>query len=128
MSIDTELSKRDDDAVQEIQQKPAVSPAVDIFENEDEYLVIADLPGATENDIKIDLHRGELSLQASRHIEEVGDTLSWEFEPAGFRRAFRVPDIIDAAAIKAEFKAGVLWLHLPKSAEVKPRSIEVRAG
>jgi len=128
MSQDTKLTKNEKPVAQEIQEAPAVAPAVDIFESEAEYLVVADLPGASENDVKIDVDDGELRLEASRRLEHRGHALSWEFDPNDYRRIFRIPEAVDTGKITAELKRGVLTLHLPKSDEVRPRSITVKAG
>jgi HSP20 family molecular chaperone IbpA len=128
MSHDTKLTKNENPVAQEIQETPAIAPAVDIFESEAEYLVVADLPGASENDVKVDLDDGELTLQASRRLEHKGHALSWEFDPHDFRRTFRIPEAVDTAKITADLKQGVLTLHLPKSEEVRPRTISVKAG
>lgn len=128
MSDNTKLTRNEKSVAQEIQERPAVAPAVDIFESEGEYLVIADLPGATEGDVKIDVDDGELRLQATRHLEHKGHALSWEFNPHDFRRTFKIPEAVDTGKITAQLKRGVLTLHLPKSEEVRPRSISVKAG
>lgn len=128
MAQDTKLTKQAQAEAQEIHDRPAIAPAVDIFENEAGYVFIADLPGVCEDDIKIDLHKGELSLQATRNADTVGEAIAAEFEPVDYRRTFKIPDVIDATKIEAELKHGVLTLRLPKSDGVRPRTIEVRAG
>jgi len=90
-------------------------PKVDVFENSDEYLVIADLPGVTKDNLNVSWAKGELTVEA-RH----GDRL--------YRRAFTMPDGIDSAQITADLALGVLTLKLPKAPEVKPRRIQVRAA
>lgn len=113
---------------QEMHDEPRATPRVDIYENEEEYLILADVPGSSEDAIRVDLHQGELVLAASRSAVEEGTALLREFDPLPFRRTFRVPDSIDANAVSAKVSRGVLTVHLPKSAAVRPRKIPVRAG
>ena len=92
-----------------------IVPKVDVYENDDEYLVIADVPGVTQDALNVSFARGELTLEGTN-----GDRV--------YRRAFTVPDGIDGTSIGAEMVNGVLSVHLPKAPEVKPRRIQVRAG
>lgn len=103
-------------------------PRVDIYENRDEILLFADLPGVKKEDIGIDLDNGQLSLIGNRYMELTRDIQVEEFGSARFRRVFSVPQGIDLGKVDAELNDGVLKLHLPKSEAVKPRRIEVRQG
>lgn len=110
-------------------QRPTVLPACDIYENEDEILVVADVPGVTADTLDINLDRGELTLEARREISsQQGAYLGAEFRDCDFQRRFAVPGGIDADKISAELRDGVLHLHIPKSAALKPRQIPVQAG
>jgi HSP20 family molecular chaperone IbpA len=95
--------------------KYVVTPRVDVFENGDEYQIVADLPGVKKGDLSITFTRGELTIEG-QHGERL------------FRRAFTVPDGIDADGIAADLVGGVLTLCLPKAAEVKPRRIQIRSA
>jgi len=106
----------------------AVAPACDIYENKDEVLLVADLPGVVPEGLKINLDNDELTLEARRDLPSEGTLLSAEYRACDYRRSFVVPSGIDAAKIAAELKNGILHLHLPKSEDVKPRQISVRAG
>lgn len=112
---------------QEARQRRAVAPAVDVYENADEYLVVADLPGVSREDIDVQFERGELTLQARRRSTHEG-VLSREFAEVDFRRSFRVPEKVDTQNIAAELEHGVLQLRLPKSPEIRPRKIQVKAA
>lgn len=103
-------------------------PACDVYENQDEVLVLADLPGVTPEDLRIHLDKGELTLEARRVVVQSGRSLGTEYRDLEFRRRFVVPGGIDADRITAELSNGVLHLHLPKSAALKPRKIDVRTG
>jgi HSP20 family protein len=114
-------------AIPEKSQKLTVLiPSVDIYENTEEILLYADLPGVKKEDISIDLDNGQLTLVGNRFFEAGKGVQFEEFGSAQFRRVFSVPQGIDLAKVDAELNEGVLKLHLPKSEAVKPRRIEVR--
>lgn len=100
-----------------------VVPAVDIFENDDELLLVADLPGVETSGLSVELDPPELRIRGRQadFDRQLG-------EPVEFRRAFRVDDRIDPASISAKLEQGVLEVKLGKSAAVKPRRIAVRSG
>ena len=112
---------------EKIEQRPVVAPAVDVFENENELLVVADLPGVAQDKMNIHFEKGRLTLEGKRAAVAHQAGLR-EIEAADFRRTFLVPQGIDAERISAELTQGVLTVHLPKHASVKPRRIEVKAS
>jgi HSP20 family molecular chaperone IbpA len=97
---------------------PERRPRVDIYENVDELLLLADMPGAKADSVAIHLDGPELTVQAER---------PWGNGSLRYFRAFRVPDTIDPDGVSAELKQGVLHLHLKKLEAAKPRTIPVRA-
>jgi HSP20 family molecular chaperone IbpA len=110
-------------------QRFTVAPACDVYESDDELLVIADVPGVTSDGLNVELDKGELVVAARRDVSVgAGSIIGVEYRDCDFRRRFVVPGGIDANSINAELKDGVLWLHLPKSEARKPRQIAVRAG
>lgn len=115
--------------VHEVGDRPVLAPAVDIYENEAEYLVLADLPGVTEQDVDLDLERGELTLFAKRAVDADVDAeaLSAERREGDFRRVFRIPDEVDPARVEAKLDGGVLQVRLPKSERNRPRKISINA-
>lgn len=109
--------------------RPVIAPLVDIYENEQEYLVLADLPGVTNEGVQIRFEKGELSLYAKRSEEAArGDVLGSEILGADFRRLFTIPETVDSERIDAKLQAGVLHLVLPKASKAKPRQITVKAA
>jgi HSP20 family molecular chaperone IbpA len=123
----TELRKQSQ--AQELSPVPGVAPVVDVYENDDEYLVVADLPGVPTDAVEARFDRGELTLEARREPPaNPGSALANEFGGARFVRTFRVPEKIDGDAIEAKLEHGVLHLRLPKSPEIRPRKIAIRAG
>lgn len=105
------------------------APAVDIYENKDEFLIVADLPGVKQEDVRINYERGRIDLEAAWSDDTSGLRLVSGQELGGnYRRSFSVPGTIDVNAIGAELKDGVLFLKLPKSEQAKPRQIRVSAS
>jgi HSP20 family protein len=128
MARETGLVKQEPQSLVQSDQRPALTPACDIYENKEEILLLADLPGVSTDQLRMNLDNDELTLEARREVAESGATLSAEYRACDFRRQFVVPPGIDGSKINAELKEGVLLLHLPKSEEIKPRQISVKAG
>lgn len=106
------------------------TPRVDILEKPDEVTLFADLPGVKLEDLDIRFERGELAIHGKctpRQNEDV-NFLSCEYGVGDFYRAFSIGEAIDANKISAELKDGVLTVHLPKSAAVKPRKIQIKGA
>ncbi len=103
-----------------------MAPAVDILENEDEYLILSDLPGADPDSLSLDLEHGQLTLAARRRA--LSGELVHGSEPLSFHRVFRLPDSIDAEGVSARLDKGILEVHLPKREALKPRRIPVATG
>lgn len=108
--------------------RPVVAPLVDIFENEHEYLLRADVPGVARQDVDVHYDRGMLTLEAEQKDGQEGELLLDEWTPVLFRRVFRLPEKIDADQIAAKLHDGVLELRIPKSPEARPRRIEIDAA
>lgn len=126
MSTERNMTTRDDESPEKIQQRPAIAAAVDIYESADELLVVADLPGVAQDDLSVRIEKGELTLEGRRR--ETAESVVPQAEVPDFRRSFVMPQGIDAHMIAAEIKDGVLRVHLPKSAALKPRQIPIATG
>ena len=119
------VQKRDDDAWF---TKAQWAPLVDISEDEHEYLIKAELPGVEKDQFRVTVEDGNLLIAGQRESEKEEKNRKFhriERSYGSFLRSFSMPDDADGAHIKAEFKNGVLKVHLPKSEAAKPRSIEV---
>jgi HSP20 family protein len=127
MSTENKLAQSPQAQAEKIEQRPVVAPTVDVFENENELLVVADLPGVSRDRMSIHFDKGRLTIEGKRLPARWSPRMA-EADNADFRRTFLVPQGIDAEHISAELDAGVLQIHLPKHASVKPRRIEVKAG
>jgi HSP20 family protein len=103
-------------------------PDVDILELADELIVNADVPGARAEDIDIHFEDGSLTIYAKVVQRPLGGTvLLREFGVGDFRRTFRVNEQIDPSRISAQYRDGVLTLHLPKAEKARPRKIQVQS-
>ena len=104
-------------------------PNVDIVEQNDELLVVADVPGANPESIDVRFEDGMLEIQATVPPRECdGHTcLLREYDVGDYYRSFQVSEAIDAGKISAQYADGVLTLHLPKAEALKPRKIAVAA-
>jgi HSP20 family molecular chaperone IbpA len=114
--------------VETVHQRPAVAPRVDVYENDNEYLIVADLPGVKQADLKLDIDDDELKLEGTRNPQEPGGLVAGETRAVDYRRKFVVPQGVDREKIDAELSAGVLRLRLPKAEALRPRQISVRVG
>ena len=114
--------------VEQASERPSMAPSVDIYENDQEYLVIADIPGARTDDVQIRYENGTLSLKAIRESHKQKTPITAEFGSADYMRVFSLPEDVDASQIHAKLVNGVLNLQLPKLSQVKPRQITVTSG
>jgi HSP20 family protein len=114
--------------VQTAKRMRVVAPLVDIYENEDELLLQADVPGVAKEDVNVRVDNGTLTVSATRRVNGDGNAQWLEFGEAEYRRSFSVPQTIAVDKVRAELKDGVLTLHLPKSESAKPKQIEIKAA
>lgn len=108
------ITRRKENAPAEAAELPPAPAPIDVYENDKEFLIFADLPGVPKDGAEVTLEAERLVLQAKAATRR-------------FRRELVVPPSVDAEHVSAEMKAGVLTLHLPKRAPYQPRTIPVRA-
>lgn len=104
------------------------APAVDIKETPEAFMVEAELPGMSKDDVKVTVHDGVLTIQGERrHEEETQDKKHHRIERiyGSFLRRFTLPDNVNENNVKAAFKDGVLSLTLQKAEPKEPKAIEV---
>jgi HSP20 family molecular chaperone IbpA len=118
------VTRSDDPSAERTQERPAIAPLVDIYENADEILLVTDVPGVVRQNVTISLEKDQLTVTAQRTPDDVAP----EMGDYDFHRTFVVPRGIDGDRISATMNLGVLEVHLPKSPGLKPRRIEVRAA
>jgi len=105
------------------------SPAVDICEDEHEYLIQAELPEVSREQVEVSVEDGTVSLTGSRTFRKEENDLRYhrvERAYGQFSRSFSLPKDADPDKVHADFKDGVLRIHLPKSEQAKPKRIEVK--
>ena len=104
-------------------------PPVDIFENQDSLVLIADMPGVGGDGVEIHLKDNELTING-RVADEVSKAapVYEEYETGNYLRRFTLSNVIDQSKIGASMKNGVLKVVLPKAEAAKPRQITVKAG
>jgi len=104
------------------------TPRVDIVETDTELLLYADMPGVRPDDLDLRYENGELILRGKVQRPEVtGNLIYGEYEVGDFYRVFNLHESINSTKIDAEFKNGVLIVHLPKQEKVKPKQVKIRA-
>ena len=119
----------DDAGVREFGATERIAPAMDITEHENEYVVVAELPGVKKEEVKITFENNVLTVQAERKPYELPQdarVLLNEMRVREFSRSLRLPVRIDVENIAAELQNGVLRVTLPKSQEARPRLISVK--
>jgi HSP20 family protein len=127
MNETTELTTRKENMMEKRLELPRFAPAVDIYENEEEILLYADMPGVIKEDVAINVDNGRLEISGIRKLQKKGNDTWKEFADVEYLRVFAVPQSIDVAKVHAELKEGVLKLHLPKAETAKPRTIKISA-
>ncbi len=117
-------------------QKEAISvaewsPLVDITEDEKEYLIKAELPEIKKEDVKLTVQDNVLAISGERKYEKEEKNKKYhrvERAYGSFLRSFTLPEDADGTRVAAEYKDGILKVHLPKSEKTKPKSIEVKVS
>jgi HSP20 family protein len=107
------------------------TPALDLFEDKDNFVVKAELPGMKREDIEVSLHEGSLSISGERKTEEKrqeADVYRTERFFGRFQRTVALPTPVAGDKVKASYKDGVLTITLPKTEEAKPKQIEVNVS
>ncbi len=106
-------------------------PAMDVEENDKEYLIKAELPEVRKEDVKVEMLNGVLTIEGVRRQEKEEQGRKFhkvERSYGKFVRRFTLPTAIDTARVQAEFKDGMLNVHLPKTPATTPKSIDVKVA
>jgi HSP20 family protein len=110
---------------------PRWIPAMDLVESEDHYVLHADLPGLSEQDINIELESGVLTISGERrsaHTQDKNGYRRIERAYGSFSRSLTLPDGVNADAVEASFDKGVLEVRIPKPEQIKPRKVSISVG
>ncbi|HJS97160.1 MAG TPA: Hsp20/alpha crystallin family protein [Solirubrobacteraceae bacterium] len=106
-------------------------PAMDLIETGEDYVLRADLPGLTDDDVKVELQDNVLTISGEREAEhETRQEGYFRLERAfgGFSRSLTLPEGVDPDAVQAHFDRGVLELRIPKPEHKKPRQVQIKLG
>jgi len=106
-------------------------PLVDISEDDQEYLIKAELPEVKKEDVKVTAEDGTLTIMGERKFAKDDKSKKYhrvERAYGSFGRSFSLPDDVSPAKVSAEFKDGVLTVHLVKTAKAKPQQVEVKVA
>jgi HSP20 family protein len=109
----------------------AFSPALDVEEDEDGFVLHVELPSVDPKDVEVSLEENVLTIAGERRFydgKQTEDFRRIERSFGRFHRAVRLPDRVDGQRVEANYRDGVLTVSVPKAEEAKPRRIEVQAG
>jgi HSP20 family protein len=104
------------------------SPALDLYQSNDNVIAVVELPGMRKEDIEISLHDGTLTISGERKRENSSNDDKAERTEryvGTFRRSIALPTRVDAGTVSATYRDGILTVTLPKAEEVKPKQIQV---
>jgi len=107
------------------------APLVDISEDDQEYLIKAELPEVRREDVKVSAEEGTLTIMGERKFAQDDKSKKYhrvERAYGSFGRSFSLPDDVSPAQVSAEFKDGVLTVHLVKTAKAKPQQVEIKVA
>jgi HSP20 family protein len=109
----------------------AWTPLVDISEDDNEYQIKAELPGIEKDQVKVSVEDGTLVISGERSSEKEENNKKYhriERSYGSFLRSFVLPNDADGTKVKAEFKNGILKVHLPKAESAKPKTIDIKVS
>jgi HSP20 family protein len=104
------------------------SPALDLYQSNDNVVAVVELPGMRKEDIELSLHDGTLTISGERKRESSSNGEKAERTEryiGRFRRSIALPTRVDASKVSATYRDGILTVTLPKAEEVKPKQIQV---
>ncbi|MDQ6765895.1 MAG: Hsp20/alpha crystallin family protein [Verrucomicrobiota bacterium] len=106
------------------------TPALDLYQTNDDVVAVVELPGMRKEDIELSLHDGMLTISGERKSEGAEDNNAERTERfvGKFRRSISLPTRVDANKVSASYKDGILTVTLPKAEEVKPKQIQVNVN
>ena len=118
-------------ATGQLRRRARWTPAIDVVENESQYVLRADLPGLSEDDVKIEVENDVLAISGERRSEREDKGEGYyrvERAFGSFARSLRLPEGVDADAIEATFDHGVLEVRVPKPAAPRAHRVTITAG
>lgn len=124
---DTALMKRDTALAKRAEEVATMTPAADIYETDDAYVLMLDMPGATKESISVSMDKSLLTIRGTAEMLRYDDARLHYNEIRGgvYERSFNLTEGIDRNSVEAHFENGVLTVKLLKKEEVKPRTIPI---
>jgi HSP20 family protein len=103
------------------------TPAVDVYQDKDQFTVVTEVPGLEKEEIEISLHGDTLTISGERKSQQKENDQGFRTERffGKFQRSLTLPSVVNAEKVKASYKDGLLQVVLPKVEEAKPKQIEV---
>lgn len=101
------------------------TPALDLYQNNDNIVAVVELPGMRKEDIEISLQDGTLTISGERKDETAKEGARTERVTGKFRRSVTLPTRVDVSKVNASYKDGILTVTLPKAEEAKPKQIQI---
>jgi len=105
-----------------------IKPSVNIIETEEGLILTADIPGATKENLDVNVEKGILTINAPVSWNMPGNMGYTEFELAPYFRQFSIPESLDHGKAMADLSKGILQLRIPKAEAAKPRKIEIKVS
>jgi HSP20 family molecular chaperone IbpA len=104
-----------------------IGPLVDIYETDDDFMMLINMPGVTKDSVEVKMNEGELSIygEVVRNETEGSHFILKEIDKGNYYRVFRVSDSVEVTKISANMQDGVLSIKLPKHERIKPREIPI---
>jgi HSP20 family molecular chaperone IbpA len=128
----TAIEKRENtsQAPEHVEQGTWYTPLVDIVENDEAFLFLADLPGVKAGDVDVNYENGVLTIDAKcQRRQPEGQAYVWrEYGVGHFHRSFNINTPVNVDGIRAELKNGELKLYVPKAEHAKTRKIEIKSS
>ena len=111
-----------------LETEAVVAPFVDIYETDDDFVLMAGMPGVSRDNVKLKLEEGSLSIFGKVNYDELKNRkyILNENEVGNYYRKFRISNSVDESKIEARFDNGQLIVNLPKHDRIKPRTIEIK--
>ena len=111
-----------------LETESVVAPFVDVYETDDDFHLVANMPGVTRDDVKLKMEEGSLSILGKVNYKDVKNRkyILNENEIGNYYRKFRISNSVDETKIEARFENGQLTVRLPKHDRIKPRTIEIK--
>ncbi len=116
-------------SIEELLEKEiTLFPLVDIYENENEFVLSANIPGLEKEDVKLSIEESSLTIFGKVNFEKIKERkyVLKENKTGNYYRKFNLSDSVDVSKINAVYEKGLLNIHLPKHEKAKPRIIDIR--